>query len=651
VTEPATVRYGSELLTLSAATDRLLERYLTRLPQALWVTDLHETTLQRDLLRAVAEQSALWVEQRTLGQAMTLLREAMGLDLDRLLRDYGLRRYLERPDAQARQIGLQCLWTPKGTTHAIQAVADLLFDLPHVTLNTGINQVHILVADTHPIQVPTTYWRLVSQEGVWVTLTIDNGLPIVSTFPPVGIDTTPTASPLAWFVVQDETMASWYVVIEGDTLAITQTPPTWGTGTTVPFRVLDGAEGLWELRVDSTIPVLETLPVTNGEPYGYWRLQSSDSADLYYLYVSAEVAVISTVPPPGRDETPTSGNLDWLTVWETPAVPWFLFIAGGTLALTRMQPAGAGTDVVYRVLDEHGTSWELGVQPGSTALELRLTTVGVSTATLLDPSHPFETMELQDEVGTNWWLSISRGLPELSTTFPHGAVNVTPPEGPYHWLRLYDLAGTLWYAYPTTMFGLFDVSTTHPGGLGTAAIQTLGDDTHVRWHLGIDTAGAFAISDTSRRTFEGFSTALMLMDGQEHMWFWRVTGSLPFFEVSDVLWPDSLAQAPWGQIGWLALPSPDGTPRYVFPEVGTGAPTVSEGPPVNAPWGWSEPVDLYDETGLAWRLDIEGDDLLRYTAQQPDDIPDPPTVLSIRDACDALAHVQSAGSVVTVLIT
>ena len=638
---------------LAASAADILGRMLRRLPASLWDTDPTATTLQRDLYQAFAAPMAVWLEQRTIARTMTLLREAQGVDLDVLLADYGLRRYLQRPDATARQVGLQILWTPRATTYAVRRVADLLFDLPHMTLDTGVNQTHVFVADTHPTTTPHTYWGMVSQDGRWYSVTIDHGFPVVSTFPPPGVNTAPPGSALAWFTVRDEHQVSWYVVIEGGTLAMTETQPTWGTGTAEPFRVRDGAGGLWELRADATLPVLTTVIATGLEPYGFWRLRSTDTALLYALYVTGNVVEISTTMPPGRDETPTTDALDWLTLWEPNGTPWYGFIAGGTVELTRMMPAGTGTNIVYRVLDEHSVWWEMGVETGSAVVALRqLTASSVGDAVpLLDPGHPFETVALANEAGVSWWLSIRDRVPQLSDTLPAGATDVTPPGGPYRWLRLYDLVGTLWYGFPTTSFGLWDVSTTNPGGMGTAVVQTLGDDQGIRWHLGIDPADAFAVSDSPRRTFEGLSTAIALTDSQEHTWFWRIEGTLPFLQVSDVLWPDSLLQSPWGQLGWVLVTAETGQPRYVFPEQGTGNPTVAEGPPLGAPWGWSEPVPFSDATGRQWHLEIDSASVLTYASHLLDDIPTPPPVLSLREARDAFAHVQSAGCAVTILLT
>jgi hypothetical protein len=82
VTEPATILFGSELITREDATQRLLTRLLGRLPSALWNTDPDDQTVQRDLAYAIAQQEALWLENRTTARNMTLLLEATGLDLD-----------------------------------------------------------------------------------------------------------------------------------------------------------------------------------------------------------------------------------------------------------------------------------------------------------------------------------------------------------------------------------------------------------------------------------------------------------------------------------------------------------------------------------------------------------------------------------------
>jgi hypothetical protein len=141
---------------LAVTTSDLLARMLRRLPPSLWDIDPASPTVQRDLYKAVAEQCALWLEQREIARTMTLLLEAQGVDLDVLLQDYGLRRYLQRPDAYARQVGEQILFAPQGTLYSLAQLADLLFyDQPHLTLRTGRSHVHVMLAYTSPITTRT----------------------------------------------------------------------------------------------------------------------------------------------------------------------------------------------------------------------------------------------------------------------------------------------------------------------------------------------------------------------------------------------------------------------------------------------------------------------------------------------------------------
>src|SRR5215813_14194720 len=100
---------------LATDTADTLARMLRRLPASLWDIDPSSATLQRDIYKAIAEQLALWLENQAIARTMTLLLQAQGRDLDVLLADYGLQRYLQRPDAYARQIGEHILWHPTGT--------------------------------------------------------------------------------------------------------------------------------------------------------------------------------------------------------------------------------------------------------------------------------------------------------------------------------------------------------------------------------------------------------------------------------------------------------------------------------------------------------------------------------------------------------
>src|SRR5215471_14877025 len=91
--------------TLAISTGDILSRMLRRLPPSLWDTDPSADTLQRDLFAAIASQTAVWLEQRDIARTMTLMLQAEGIDLDVLLQDYGLKRYLQLPDPYAARSG------------------------------------------------------------------------------------------------------------------------------------------------------------------------------------------------------------------------------------------------------------------------------------------------------------------------------------------------------------------------------------------------------------------------------------------------------------------------------------------------------------------------------------------------------------------
>lgn len=535
--EPASIQYGTQTLTLTQATDAVLTRLLSRLPVDLWNTDPSARTLQRDVYRSVAQEIARWLESRTVATPMTLLLEAQGLDLDRLLRDYGLRRYMQRPDAYAQQIGLHCLYVPKATRYAIQRLADLLLAVPHVTLTTGPGEVHTFVAETQPVAAPYTFWQLVSEYHQRLTVTVHAGVPLVAPGTPPGLDTTPGGQPLDWFTLTDPAATAWYVGIRGGSL-FTSSTPLPGVGTSAPFQVLDAAQGWWTLAID-THGVLVTTPITG-----------------------------------------------------TPLPP------------------------------------------------------------LLDPAHRFEACRLIDGLGTPWWLAIEAGAGVLWPSLPVGATDVTPPGGPWRWLRLTDLQGRLWYGFADT-HGAWEVSLTSPGGFGTQLPQTLGDARGVQWHYGIDQAGVFTTSSRASVTYGGLTSALVLHDAQGSAWCWRVTNpaGVPFFEVSAVLWEDAVATSPWGSLSWFTLLNDAGQTVYVFPSVVTGLPQVEGGPPPGAWWGWTEPLTFVDQQGTAYALSVDGNNVLAFTALPPDDIPAPTPTLSLRDFRDAMVHVRAQGTVVTLSVS
>lgn len=791
----ASIDYGTQRLTLTEAQTAVLARMLSRLPEDLWNTDPEALTLQRDLYQAIAGEIARWLESRTVATPMTLLPEAQGLDLDRLLRDYGLRRYFQRPDTYAQQIGLHCLYIPKATFYAVQRLADLLLAVPHVTLQTGKGEVHTFVADTRPVTAPYTYWRLVSDLGVPYSVTVHFGMPLCAPSVPPGQDTTPGGAPLDWFVVRDPAHAPWYVTVRGDALCTFASQPS-GRGTTAPFQVLDHASGVWVMTADP-FGVLVTTPVAGTGPsvssmtraavpmprvinLAYWRLQSADG--VVALSVEGQVPTFSlTVPGGGIDETPGGVPLDWIAVHEAGGSLWSLTVQGRTLVLTagagtgvstttplqlrdaqgdvwdafasplgvlETQPGvyvpppdpeptvpptsywrvrrGAGVVAVYveyqvptwsatfptgsdetpttapldwiALTDSAGTLWSVTVegdtfvtshgagsgasQPGLwqqrdaagalwtmgiTPLGVLFTTSGppppapptapvgatpwAAPLPVLDPAHPYETCQLVDSAGGVWWLAIETGTGVLWPTPPSGATDVTPLGGPYRWLRLYDLQGSLWYGFPDTQ-GTWTTSLVSPGGRGSKAPQALGDARGVQWHYGIDPAGAFTTSQRPSVTYGGLSSTLIIRDAHEVAWCWRITtpSGTPFFEVSRALGEDAVATSPWGSIAWLTLVGHAGGTMYVFPSVYTGMPTVQAGPPPGAWWGWTEPITFVDQRGTEYVLSLEHADVLTYTALPPDDIPAPAATLSLRDFRDAMVHVRAQGTIVTLSV-
>ena len=585
--------------TLAISTGDILSRMLRRLPPSLWDTDPSADTLQRDLFAAIASQTAVWLEQRDIARTMTLMLQAEGIDLDVLLQDYGLKRYLQLPDPYARQVGMRILWTPQGTGYSVARLADLLlYNQPHVTMRTGRNEQHVFVASAQSVTTPYGYWGLVSDEGLWYAVTVDGEVPVCSLAPPCGVDLSPGPHTLRWFTVLDENAAPWYVTVAADTLTVSQTPPQ-GYGTADPFYVLDGHGNRWGLSVDSRSEALVTTVSPGLTTFGYWRVRDR-AGTVYDLWIEGEVPTIATAPPGGStDQTPGGSPLDWLSVADETGTSWFLTLQDDTLFPQRTSPGGTGTTADPQFLDAGSRLWSLSVDSRAEAVVSTLLRAVTSDYLVLDPGHAYQALRLVDSSGVPWWLSISGGAQRLTATQPVGAADVTPSGGPYRWLRVYDLAAMLWYAYPNTS-GTLVVSTTNPGGLGTAQPQTLGDSAGVLWHYGVS-GGAFAVSSTPPVDYGGMATAVCLNDPTGARWFWRVhEGALQW---SAQLWPDTMDQSPWGELGWLQLLNDVSATVYVSPGV-AGMPLVTLAPPANSPWGWSQPVTLRDVEGTAWHLTV-----------------------------------------------
>lgn len=634
-------------LDLAVVTADVTARLLRRLPPSLWNTDAGDSTLQRDLMRAIAVQAAIWLENRAIADTMTRLLAAQGVDLDVLLQDYGLKRYLQRPDAYARQIGMNILWTPKGTTYAVRQLADLLFaEQPHVTLRTGPSQVHVFLASSTTVTTPYSYWGLVSQQGVWYAVTVDGDVPLISPMPPPGLNVAPGPHTLAWFTVLDAASAVWYVTIDGDTLQLTQTQPL-GYGTSEPFSVLDGQGNVWQLAVDAGSAALVTVLDTGLPGFGYWRLIDRFGTG-YDLWIESEVPTIAATPPGGStDQTPGGVPQAWFQVLDEAGTPWYAAVEDDSLALTRTAPGGSGTTTLPEFLDVVGTRWVLSASSGDAVLVTTAARPYNADLVVLSPGNVFQSLQLLDSAGVVWWLAVEAHVLIAAPTLPTGAHDVTPSGGPYRWLQLRDLAGQTWAVFPHTTGGLV-VEATPPGSPGTATPRTLGDAEGVLWHLGVDPAGNIALSETPPVDYGGMATAVCLYDETGRRWFWRVDGSV--LEWSTVLWPDTVDQSHWGAFGWLQVPNEGGDARYLAPDT-LGAPVALLGPPVTATGGWEEVPSLLDLQGRRWRMEVlVDDDRIGVVPALPEDVPSADTPLALREVDEAVGHVRAAGSLVSIVV-
>lgn len=586
---------------LVTTTQDVLARLLRRLPPSLWDTDPTSHTVQRDLAAAIAQQCALWIEQREIARRMSLLLEAEGADLDTLLADYGLRRYLQRPDAYARQVGMQILWTPRATQYAVAIMADLLLDQTHVVLRTGRHHLHVFMASSQPVTAPYTYWGLLSDDGRWYAVTVDAEVAVCALAPPCGVNEAPGIRKLNWFTVLDDVNALWYVTVQADTLHLTQTVPTWGQGTTEPFSVLDGTGTRWHLQVDSRGEVLIPVPLSTAPPpYSTWIMRAQDGT-LWYLSIQGEVPAFTLTAPPGStDQTPVIPALDTLEVPDETGTSQFLILQDDTLVAVPTPTGGVSTANEVLLGDASGQLWQIRAESHGPVAVTVPRPAPTADVVVLSPSNPYETLQLVDSAGVAWWLSISGGVQRLTASQPATATDRTPPGGPYRWLRVYDLAGNLWYAAPDTS-GTLVVTLGHPGGLGTLEPTTLGDVGGVRWHYGVTSGGTFAVSSAPPVDYQGRATAINVHSTTGERWFWRVDGGE--LQWSRTLWPDTIDQSPWGDLGWLRMQNDLSQTVYAFSAV-NGTPVAALAPPAESPWGWAQPILLYDRTGQAWHLTV-----------------------------------------------
>ena len=311
------------------------QRMLQRLPASLWDHSLE--TPQAKLYGGMARELARWLEAWDVVRRCTLLQQADGIDLDMLLRDYGLQRYNRRPDAFARQIARQILWTPKGTLYSLQEVATLLTDAPQLCARSGRLQPHWWVALNQAVSMPRTYWQLGNALGEVCYLSLADNDICLSPYPPPGANTTPwpegyTPVPgggpplyaggredvitLFWLHVPDETGSLWYLTLgAGGSLAVSQDLRIAGPGTLAAVHLLDGAGEAWGLRLDRETMslLLEPLSTPPTTP-SYWRLRDPEGHE---WILAVQQGALMTHPAPAPlgwvDLTPGGVPLDWVS--------------------------------------------------------------------------------------------------------------------------------------------------------------------------------------------------------------------------------------------------------------------------------------------------------------------------------------------------
>lgn len=634
-----------DLTTTTAAT---LARMLRRLPPSLWDTDPASPTLQRDLYNAIASQCAIWLENREIARQATLLREAAGVDLDTLLADYSLKRYLQRPDAYARQIAMQILWTPKGTAFSIARLADLLFDQPHVTLRTGRGHVHVLLADTHAITTPYSYWGMLSEDGLWYALSVDGEVPTISQIAPPGLDVTPGGRPLHWFTVQDELSATWYITIVADTLVSSPTPPTWGTGTTAPVTLPDGTGTTWTLSADSHTQALVTTQAATNQPpltvlspnhtFQALHLVDSDNVD-WWFYIDADTLALTTTFPAGAtDVTPAGGPFRWLRLTDLAGTFWYGSPTTlGTWFVDTAPPGGLGTALPHDLGDAQGVQWHWGIDPAST--------FATSDRPNIDYGGFATAICLNDAAGLRWFWRVRAGKLEWSRVLWPNTIDQSP-WGEIGWLAMPTTTGIPVYVYPALQG--FPIATDGPPMTSYGGWRdplTLVDNTGQFWTLQVAPAVGAAPE------------------------YWRVTDE---DDVAQALWidaevPNVTLTPPIGGVD--QLPADPAWPWLTVLDEGAGlwyitvrddtlittdlSPTVAVSPILQLVQDglnrfWSVQVERQTaslRTLLAgpWRVGVVQD--------EGADIPLPAAPLNLREAMEAFGHVQSAGTVVTVLIT
>jgi hypothetical protein len=655
----------------------LAQRMLRRLPPSLWDQGLE--TPQGKLYQAIAEELARWLEAWAIVRQCTLLQEADGVDLDTLLWDYALKRYNQRPDAYARQVARQILWTPQGTLYSLQEVARLLTDTPQLLGRSGRLQPHWWLAATRPITMPRTYWQLGDALGeVWYLSLQENDL-VLSQWPPPGANVTPwpdgyspipgggppayaggweDVATLYWFRVPDATRRLWYVSVgEGGSARLSLERPGPEPGTAVPLQLLDGNGEVWGLTVDHETVSLVLVPLTTPlRTPSYWRLVDTDGRE-WLLLVSQGSFFLDEPPAPllWQDVTPGGVPLAWLALTRDSTTRYMQLLPQGVLALVDTQPAGPGTSEALTLRDLHGGDlWSGGLDLLALALQLtpveQPPVVSGDPVVVLNPGFVAQYLTLHDQAGLPWHLWRSPVEFAVSDQAPLTHQDATPPGGPFTWWRLRALSGEPSAVYPDAGDCLA-VGRPAPAGTGTADPQAMGDEDGALWHFGIAPDGSLGLSDWPPVDFDQAATCLVMNDNDGGRWYWRLHPETGELVMSAVLEPNTIPWQPLGELGYVRdADNRDVLPWYITP--GTDHEVcVCQAPPLQQPWGLdAHQCPVIDTTGRPWLLSMDTDGSIQPVPGQVEDIPPLTPTLYARDCIEALRHVEGAGSITTMWV-
>jgi hypothetical protein len=440
----------------------------------------------------LTQEMALWLESKTVARDAALLRRAQGIDLDLRLQDYGLKRYNRRPDPYARQLGLNILFTPKGTLYAVSQVADLLLDTTHLVQRSGRNQYHLLLAFSRPLQVTPTYWSLADTTGQLWYLYVRLGALRASRIPPPGFETTPPGAPLTSIQLQGTDLSTWYLALQpGGGATVTQSPGSWGASNTVPFQLVDDTGLVWtyqvnpvtQLLIPHSMPGTPTTLLSPQNTQEFFALRD-DTGTTQYLWVTpAGTMAQDTSPPGGTNVTPGGGPYDWLRLHQQDGTRWALApLATGRLQMTDGVIAGRGTTTPVTLGVSDGSRWRLGIG--------RSGTLALSDDPPVSYQQAATCVVVLDTSGTRWfWRARPGGAVDVSPVLWPDTIPVIPL-GEVAWYQFADAVGTVRYLAPSlTGVPLGQVTpptTTAYGVLGTFTVR---DTTGQQWVAVMNSSG------------------------------------------------------------------------------------------------------------------------------------------------------------------